>query len=91
MQNLRLKARYLVLTALHDDGFYFLTIARSIAGGAGPTFDGLAPTNGFHPLWAYALVPIFLWDLPSDTTAAVGPSSRVRRCQRASPVRASKA
>ena len=45
---------------LVDDGYYYLEIARNIAGGNGFTFDGLNPTNGFHPLWQIMLVPIFL-------------------------------
>jgi hypothetical protein len=42
-----------------DDGFYYFQIARNVARGAGSTFDGLHPTNGYHPLWLLALVPIF--------------------------------
>jgi hypothetical protein len=42
-----------------DDAFYYFAIARHIAAGLGPTFDGLAPTNGFHPLWLLLLVPLF--------------------------------
>ena len=45
---------------LVDDGYYYLEIARNIADGNGFTFDGLNPTNGFHPLWQIMLVPIFL-------------------------------
>jgi hypothetical protein len=40
---------YLALT--YDDSFYYLQIARNVARGLGPTFDGVEPTNGFHPLW----------------------------------------
>jgi hypothetical protein len=36
---------------LHDDGFYYLAIARSILGGHGITFDGIHPTTGFQPLY----------------------------------------
>ncbi len=43
-----------------DDAFYYFTIARHIALGHGPTFDGLYPTNGFHPLYLILLVPIYL-------------------------------
>ena len=43
-----------------DDGYYYLEIARNIATGNGITFDGLNPTNGFHPLWQIMLVPIFM-------------------------------
>ncbi|HEU4405273.1 MAG TPA: hypothetical protein VFS43_08295 [Polyangiaceae bacterium] len=40
---------YLALT--YDDSFYYLQIARNVARGLGPSFDGVEPTNGFHPLW----------------------------------------
>ncbi len=42
-----------------DDAFYYFTIARQLAAGHGATFDGLAPTNGFHPLWLLSLTPVF--------------------------------
>ena len=34
-----------------DDAFYYLQIARNLAAGAGPTFDGIHVTNGYHPGW----------------------------------------
>jgi 4-amino-4-deoxy-L-arabinose transferase-like glycosyltransferase len=40
---------------LADDAFYYFQIARQVARGLGPTFDGLAPTNGFHPLYLLLL------------------------------------
>ncbi len=49
-----------LLACLKDDGYYYLTIARNIAAGHGATFDGLGPTNGFHPLWAILVTPIYL-------------------------------
>lgn len=49
---------------LDDDAFYYLTIARNIAAGLGSTFDGLGPTNGYHPIWLGLLIPL----------AAVAPS-----------------
>jgi hypothetical protein len=51
----------LLLTSWKDDGFYFLKLAENIARGHGASFDGLGPTNGFHPLWALLLAPIFLF------------------------------
>ena len=54
-----------VIALNYDDSFYYLRIAQQIAAGAGSTFDGLHPTNGYHPLWLLLLVPIF-W-LSSDT------------------------
>ncbi|MBW2731488.1 MAG: hypothetical protein JRH20_03790 [Deltaproteobacteria bacterium] len=52
-----------------DDGFYYLQVARNIARGRGSTFDRLNPTNGYQPLWALTLVPIF-W-LTNNTHLAV--------------------
>ncbi len=34
-----------------DDAFYYLQIARHLAAGQGTTFDGINPTNGYHPGW----------------------------------------
>ncbi|HET6277985.1 MAG TPA: hypothetical protein VFG08_04300 [Candidatus Polarisedimenticolia bacterium] len=48
-----------------DDAFYYYQIARNIVAGIGPTFDGIHPTNGFHPLWMFVLLPIFAF-LPGD-------------------------
>jgi len=48
-----------------DDAYYYFTIAANLAAGLGPTFDGLAATNGFHPLWQMILVPFF-HDAPAD-------------------------
>ena len=39
-----------------DDGFYYLSYARNIATGNGPTFDGLVETNGVQPLWTVLLI-----------------------------------
>lgn len=52
-----------------DDGFYYLQVARNIARGHGSTFDRVNPTNGYQPLWAMMLVPIF-W-LTDSTHAAL--------------------
>lgn len=43
----------------NDDAFYYFTVARNIAEGNGVTFDGLNPTNGFHPLWLLLNIPVF--------------------------------
>ncbi|GGS21597.1 hypothetical protein [Actinokineospora fastidiosa] len=42
-----------------DDAFYYFGVARHIAEGDGSTFNGIDPTNGYHPLWLLALVPVF--------------------------------
>ncbi|HYM81345.1 MAG TPA: hypothetical protein VEY91_08025 [Candidatus Limnocylindria bacterium] len=47
-----------LLTRTFDDACYYLKIAQNAANGLGLTFDGMAPTNGFQPLWLYLLVPI---------------------------------
>ena len=59
------------LTAPHsatlpDDAFYDFGIARHLAMGRGPTFDGVSATNGFHPLWVALLVPIWRMAPPMD-------------------------
>ena len=45
---------------LSDDAYYYFEISRNAALGEGFTFDGVNPTNGFHPLWGWLLVPVFL-------------------------------
>ncbi len=40
-----------VIGVTYDDAFYYLEIGRRFAAGEGSTFDGLRPTNGYHPLW----------------------------------------
>jgi hypothetical protein len=44
------------LALLSDDAYYYFKIARSLAQGSGSTFDGIAPTNGYHPLWMICIV-----------------------------------
>jgi hypothetical protein len=39
-----------------DDGYFYLQIARNIALGFGSTFNGVMPTNGYHPLWMLVCV-----------------------------------
>lgn len=41
-----------------DDAYYYTRIARNVAAGQGATFDGVEPTNGFHPAWLLAMVPL---------------------------------
>lgn len=42
-----------------DDAFYYFKVAQNISLGRGITFDGIAPTNGFHPLWMLVCIPVF--------------------------------
>jgi hypothetical protein len=39
------------LNFLADDSLFYLVIGDHIARGDGSTFNGLFPTNGYHPLW----------------------------------------
>jgi hypothetical protein len=43
------------MTYEEDDFFYYLKIAQNLAHGAGSTFNGVVPTNGYHPLWMMVL------------------------------------
>jgi hypothetical protein len=56
-----------LMVMVADDASYYLTTARNIAAGHGMTFDGLHPTNGFHPLWLSLLVPLFLVPAAPET------------------------
>ncbi len=52
-----------------DDAFYYFGIARNVAHGHGSTFDGIDPTNGYHPLWMLMSVPVYAFGM--DGTPAV--------------------
>ena len=51
-----------------EDGFYYFKIAQHLAAGSGSTFDGVNPTNGYHPFWLLLLVPLY-WFTASPITA----------------------
>jgi len=58
---------------LLDDGYYYLQVAANISRGAGSSFDGINPTNGYHPLWQFLLVPLhWLASKPRAAGLAVG-------------------
>ncbi len=42
-----------------DDAYYYFKVAQNISEGYGSTFDGINPTNGYHPLWMLICIPIF--------------------------------
>src|ERR1700690_3825881 len=44
---------------IRDDAYYYYKIALNIGEGHGSTFDGINPTNGYHPLWMLICIPIF--------------------------------
>jgi len=50
--------RNVVLRFVHDDAFYYFGIACNWSRGQGSTFDGINPTNGYHPLWQLLLIPM---------------------------------
>ena len=44
-----------------DDTYFYIEIAENIYKGAGSTFNGIIPTNGYHPLWALILSAFGGW------------------------------
>ncbi|MEW6241758.1 MAG: hypothetical protein AB1564_13205 [Chloroflexota bacterium] len=42
-----------------DDAYYYFKVAQNITEGRGATFDGVNPTNGYHPLWMLVCIPVF--------------------------------
>jgi hypothetical protein len=56
----------LIVYTLPDDAFIYFVIARNIGSGLGATFDGFQSTNGFHPLWALLIAPIFRFVIDPD-------------------------
>lgn len=50
---------------LSDDAYYYLSVAKHVSAGRGPTFDTITRTTGFHPLWMFllALRPSVSWAL----------------------------
>jgi hypothetical protein len=52
-----------------DDACYYMKIAENLFHGHPFTFDGINPTNGFHPLWVVLSCPLFLFtDEPGTYT-----------------------
>lgn len=47
------------LAYYEDDFFYYLKVAQNVARGGASTFDGIHPTNGYHPLWLLLMAGIF--------------------------------
>ena len=59
----------LIAWTIADDAFYYFKIGENIFRGLGSTFDGLHPTNGYHPLWM--LFTVVGFTLFPDRLAAV--------------------
>lgn len=49
-----------------DDAFYYVVLAQHFSVHAHWSFDGSAPSTGFHLLWAYMLVVLY-WFVPKIT------------------------
>lgn len=43
-----------------DDPRFYVVIAEHLAAGHGSTFNGLVPTNGYHPLWMVVVTALAL-------------------------------
>src|SRR5258708_12830213 len=41
-----------------DDFYYYLKVAQNLAHGRGSTFNGIVPTNGYHPLYLLVIAAI---------------------------------
>lgn len=54
-----------------DDSFYYYLIARNFARGLFSTADGTHLTNGYHPVWAVLLTPVFWLVRDSETALRV--------------------
>jgi hypothetical protein len=67
----------LLIESFHDDAYYYFEVASNLAAGRGSTFDGIEPTNGYHPLWLLLLTPVFRFagDPPQALLAIKGLSS----------------
>src|SRR5262245_23886620 len=48
-----------------DDTYYYLKTAWHVSRGHGSTFDGINPTDGYHPLWM-AILSLAYVPLPED-------------------------
>lgn len=44
------------LSRVMDDFYYYSQVAANIVAGHGSTFNGVVPTNGYHPLWMVVIV-----------------------------------
>ena len=49
----------ILIHCLTGDSYHYLAIARKAMGSHFYTYDGVHPTNGFHPLWEYTLRAVF--------------------------------
>jgi len=57
-----------IISSIADDEFYVLQVSKNFAQGNGVTFDGIAPTTGFHPLYFLLLSLIYVIGNPDVVT-----------------------
>lgn len=43
---------------MQDDSYFYLQVAHNIVEGKGSTFNGITPTNGYHPLWLWMVTAV---------------------------------
>ncbi|MFT4797173.1 MAG: hypothetical protein ACJAYE_000134 [Candidatus Azotimanducaceae bacterium] len=60
-----------VILFLSDDAYYYMKVAMNNVAGLGLTFDGINPTNGWHPLWMLLVHPIYLLQLDPTVSLRV--------------------
>ncbi|CAN5156362.1 hypothetical protein BH09PSE2_BH09PSE2_08100 [soil metagenome] len=54
-----LRSEAQIVQMVPDDAFYYLVLAKEHAATGRWTFDGVAPTTGFHLLWGYLLSALY--------------------------------
>ena len=64
-------ARETWMLFVEDDFFYYLKIAQILATGHGSTFNGLVPSNGYHPLWLLLLATVARFTSSGPVTVGV--------------------
>ncbi|MGD8752247.1 MAG: hypothetical protein PVG14_12530 [Anaerolineales bacterium] len=62
----------IVYAYVADDAFYYFETAANLAQRGMMSFDGIAFSNGFHPLWVFLLVPIYWLRLNPEITLLMG-------------------
>lgn len=62
---------YLDRMFLPDDTYYTLSIARSLAAGAGPSASGEVLTSGFQPLTAFLMTPVYWLGVNQDAAVYI--------------------
>jgi 4-amino-4-deoxy-L-arabinose transferase-like glycosyltransferase len=61
----------LLLRITIDDAYYYVRVAEEVGRGNGSTFDGINPTNGYHPLWMLVITPVTGISGPGTATVRV--------------------